>query len=248
MKIKKIKNWLHTILKKYNYDIIKIPYGDLQKRMEIVRQCNIQTIFDVGANIGEFAAAMREAGYKHRIISFEPRKQAFLELQQKTINDPNWQCVNIALGNSEGTALINVAGNQTSSSLLAMSQLHVDIKPHSRYIGHEEIVLKKLDSVIHDYIEPQKEIYLKIDTQGYEKQILQGAETSLPLIRVVQLEMSLAELYRGGTLIYEMIPFMESKGFFLSSIERGFHDKNTGRLLQVDGIFIRIEQLKPDNK
>lgn len=248
MLAKRIKNIFHFALKKLNYDIVKYPLGDIGKRMEIIKQYNIKTIFDVGANIGEFAETMREAGYQHRIVSFEPRKQAFSELIQRSKKDVLWNCVNIALGDTDGTAMINIAGNKTSSSLLEMNKLHTDIKPHSRYIGKEEIEIRKLDSIIYDYIEPKEEIYLKIDTQGYEKQIVHGAEKSLSSIRVIQLEMSLAELYRGGTLIYEMIPFMESKGFFISSIERGFHDKNTSRLLQVDGIFIRLEHSEPGNK
>jgi FkbM family methyltransferase len=248
MIINKTKFWLHRFLRKFNYDLVRCPYGDLRKRLELIGHYKIKTIFDIGANIGEFAETMMDAGYRGRIISFEPRKEAFAVLLQKTKKDPRWQCVNIALGDTEGTVMINVSGNQASSSLLEMSRLHVETKPHSRYIGREEIVLKKLDSLIADYIEPGEEIYLKIDTQGYEKPILQGAEKILAHVRIVQLEMSLVELYRGGTLIFEMIPFMESRGFFLSSIERGFHDKRTGRLLQVDGIFVKLAPLQPGSK
>jgi FkbM family methyltransferase len=244
MNAKNIKNFLHYSLRKFNYDLVKCPYGDLGRRMEIIKQYNIKTIFDVGANIGEFAEIMRDAGYKQQIISFEPRKEAFSELSLKALKDSIWKCVNIALGDTNCTSIINIAGNNTSSSLLEMKKLHTDIKPHSKYIGKEEIIVKKLDSVIFDYIDKNEEIYLKIDTQGFEKQILVGAEKSIPNIRIVQLEMSLVELYEGSPLIYEMIPFLESKDFFLCSIERGFHDKKTGRLLQVDGIFIRIDNLR----
>ena len=240
---KKIKNLLHSTLRLFNYDLVKCPYGDLRKRMELVRQYDVRTIFDVGANIGEFGAIMRESGYKHRIISFEPRKKAFAELLKNTSNDMNWECVNIGLGMNDGIATINIAGNETSSSLLEMNKLHSDIKPHSGYVSSEEITVRKIDSVIFDYIDRTEKMYLKIDTQGYEKQILQGAMNSLASIQIIQLEMSLVELYKGSELIYEMIPFLENKGFFLSSIERGFHDKKTGRLLQVDGIFIKMTQV-----
>ena len=151
------------------------------------------------------------------------------------------------MGKSDETSIINIAGNYTSSSLLEMNKLHTDIKPLSKYIGKEKINVKKLDSIIFEYIDKSEEIYLKIDTQGYEKQVLQGAENTLNFIRVIQLEISLVELYQGSALIYEMIPFLESKGFFLCSIERGFDDKKTGRLLQVDGIFIRIDEKKSNS-
>ena len=121
-----------------------------------------------------------------------------------------------------------------------MNQIHIDNRPISKYIGKEEIVVKRLDSIIHELINPDEEIYFKIDTQGYEKKILDGAEQTLHNIRVIQLEMSLVELYRRSMLIYDMIPYMESKGFFLSSIERVFYDPKSTRLLQVDGIFIGL--------
>ena len=241
-----LKKLIHSTLQKFNYDLLRYPHGDYAKRIEIIKQYNIKTIFDVGANIGEFADIMRDSGYNQRIVSFEPRKQAFTELNQKAQNDKLWNCVNIALGDSNGTSTINVAGNNTSSSILEMNKIHTDIKPHSKYIGKEEVVVKKLDAILFDYINEKEEIYLKIDTQGYEKQILDGAEKSIPNIRIIQLEMSLVELYKNSPLIYEMIPFLESKRFFLCSIERGFHDKKTGRLLQVDGIFIQVDHSLPD--
>lgn len=236
-----IKRSFHKFLKHYNYDLVKFPYGDLAKRMEIIKQYSIETILDVGANIGEFANTMREAGYKHEIISFEPRKSAYDELIKVSSMDPKWKSVNIALGNEDGKSIINVAGNYTSSSLLDMNNLHSEIKPHSKYIGKEEITIKRLDSIINNLVENDSNLYLKIDTQGYEKYVLEGATNSLDRICVIQLEMSLAELYKGGNLIYEMIPYLENKGFYICSIERGFHDMKTGRLLQVDGIFISLK-------
>jgi len=237
---KKVKNLVHSFLRRNNYELIKYPYGDLAKRMELINKYKIKTIFDVGANIGEFAESMQLCGFIGRIVSFEPRKEAFNELLKKTQLTTDWQCVNIGLGDTDSTAVINVAGNKTSSSLLEMNKLHTDIKPHSKYCGTEEILLKRLDTIVFDYVKPSEEIYLKIDTQGFEKHVIDGAQNSLSNIRLIQLEMSLAELYKGSMLIFDMIPYLEKKGYFLCSIERGFHDKVTGRLLQVDGLFFRF--------
>jgi len=236
-----IVKYIRRALRKFNYELLKYPYGDHAKRMEIIKQFDIQIILDVGANIGEFATTMREIGYKDKIVSFEPRKHAFSELLHKAESDSNWRCLNIALGDIDCTSIINISGNSPSSSILEMNQIHIESRPISKYIGKEEIVVKRLDSVISELIEKDKDIYLKIDTQGFEKQVLEGAKGAFQNIRAIQLEMSLVELYRGSMLIYNMIPYMENKGFFLSSLERGFYDPKSKRLLQVDGIFIRLD-------
>ena len=116
---------------------------------------------------------------------------------------------------------------------------HVNSAPHSSYIGKEKITVRKLDSVMKDYYSKGDNILLKIDTQGFEKQVLDGAEQSLPIIRGIQLEMSLLPLYSDSILYLEMIELLKNKGYKLYSLENGFSNPETGQLLQVDGIFFR---------
>jgi hypothetical protein len=80
---------------------------------------------------------------------------------------------------------------------------------------------------------------LKIDTQGFEKQVIDGAANSLKHITGIQLEMSLLELYSGEMLFSEMINYIQDRGFSLYSLENGYVETSTSRLLQVDGIFFR---------
>ena len=83
-------------------------------------------------------------------------------------------------------------------------------------------------------------VYLKIDTQGFEENVLKGAESSLNHIDTIQLEMSLIPLYRDEPLFDEMYHFLYQKGYRLIAIEAGFTDEETGQLLQFDGIFHRM--------
>ena len=80
---------------------------------------------------------------------------------------------------------------------------------------------------------------LKIDTQGYEKNVIDGATKSLGSIKVIQLEMSILPLYENEMLYVDMINYLDKKGFQLFSLENGFSDQHTGQLLQVDGIFVQ---------
>jgi len=80
---------------------------------------------------------------------------------------------------------------------------------------------------------------LKMDVQGYEEAVLRGAHRSLSMVRGVQLELSLVPLYEGAWSFSDAVEHFQASGFELVSLEPGFYDHSTGRLLQVDGIFMR---------
>jgi FkbM family methyltransferase len=207
--------------------------------MALLRHFEINKILDVGANVGDYAIELRKLGFHGKIVSFEPLEAPYQELKKNVTDDNNWDAVNIALGNTDEESFINIAGNCNSSSLLDMLPDHVNSAPQSSYIGKEKIIVRKLDSVMNDYRSKGDNILLKIDTQGFEKQVLDGAEQSLPVIRGIQLEMSLLPLYSGSILYLEMIELLKNKGYKLYSLENGFSNPETGQLLQVDGIFFR---------
>jgi FkbM family methyltransferase len=234
-----MKNQFKNILRKFGYDINQYPTQDIRRRIQLFKYFNINKIFDVGANTGGYASSMRSAGYVDNIISFEPVKVAYNQLVERSIHDKKWNTKNIALGNSDGSAIINVSQNLVSSSISEMSTLHVNSAPDSLYLRKEEIEIHRLDTIFFDLADEQDKIMLKIDTQGFEKNVIDGAERSLPLISGLQLEMSLVPLYNNELLFPELLQYVNDKGFSLYSLENGFSDPNSGQLLQVDGIFFR---------
>jgi len=202
---------------------------------------DINIFLDIGANTGDFANQIRNVfGYTKKIISFEPLSSAFRLLKVKTDKDPNWDAFNFALGNTEEKRQINIAGNSYSSSLLDMLPYHQTAAPESKYIGKEIIEVKKLDSISGDLFNTTDRVYMKIDAQGFESNVLKGAENSLLKINTVQLEMALVPLYEGELLFNEMCNFMTNKGYKLVGIDPGFPDKDSGQLLQVEGFFHRF--------
>jgi len=235
-----MKNFIKKILKKSGYQLKRYPDydNDLLRRMKIVNHFNIDTLFDIGANKGQYALNMRELGYCNKIISFEPLKEAFKELKNAAVKDEKWIVNNYALGSENSTSVINVAGNSYSSSILTMLPKHIESAPESRFVGQEEIEIKKLDSIFSLFCDNKNSVMIKIDTQGYEKNVIDGALESLKTIRIIQLEMSIIPLYEKEMLFDEMIKYLDNKGFSLFSLENGFSDLTTGQLLQVDGIFI----------
>ena len=157
-------------------------------------------------------------------------------------DDPNWTIADrMAVGDRSGQVELNVAGNSTSSSVLPMLSTHATAAPHSRYIGKEIVPLRRLDDVLESKVDGRK-IFLKLDVQGFESSVLNGAEHVVARTVALQLEMSLLPLYQGEILMPEMYQFLRGKGFEVWDLQPGFRDPATGRLLQVDAVFTKLQQ------
>jgi len=207
---------------------------------QLLTHHNINVVLDVGANDGGYGRELREGGYVGDILSFEPLEVPHQKLLDLAASDPHWHIAQrMALGAEDGEIEINVAGNLTSSSVLAMENLHKEAAPQSEYIGKERVQIHKLDSISHPLISAEKKVYLKIDTQGYESEVLLGATNTLKFIAGIQLELSLVPLYQGQTLYREIIDQLLGMGFVLWRLVPGFTDSRTGQMLQMDGIFFR---------
>lgn len=200
----------------------------------------VDLVLDIGANVGQYARSIREVGYTGRIVSFEPLSTAHAHLTLASQADPGWIVApRMAIGDTDGEIEINIAGNSYSSSILAMLETHMAAAPDSAYIGIERVRLARLDSVAVEYCGDVHSIFLKVDTQGYESQVLAGGAMLLQRVTCMQLELSLVPLYAGQVLFVEMVDLLSDLGYELFSVIPGFSDEKTGRLLQVDGIFLR---------
>ena len=208
--------------------------------ISMLRTHNVNLIFDVGANAGQFGVLLREIGFDGKIISFEPLSDARENLLNISKNDPLWQiALQTAIGEENGEIEIQIAGNSQSSSVLDMLDTHVRAAPDSKYIGKEKVPLRKLDSIAPDYMDSNSIAFIKIDTQGYETQVMNGAKKLMSQIVGLQVEISLVPLYKGQCLFDEMLKKLKNDGFELWSISTVFSDPNTGQLLQVDATFFR---------
>jgi FkbM family methyltransferase len=201
---------------------------------------NVNVVLDVGANIGQFARAIRESGYASRIVSFEPLQSVHEELQEACSKDPNWEAApRMAIGAEEGEVEMNVAGNSFSSSALPMLNEHLKAAPNSASIGVEQAPQATLDIASSDYIRESDVVFIKIDTQGFEGFVLDGATETLGRAIGVHVELSFIPLYDGQPLFDEIVERIRSTGFKLWGIWNGIHDPESGRMLQVDATFFR---------
>ena len=237
-----IKHELRMLLRKAGVDLSR--YNAAQSydaRMQVRLQANqIDTVLDVGANDGGYGQSTLDAGFQGSVLSFEPLEDAHRKLTTRASRHARWAVApRMALGASDGSVEINVAGNSTSSSILPMLGRHEQSAPQSRYVGKQTVALRRLDGVEHPVIAQARAIHLKIDTQGFEMPVLQGAAGLMPRVRGLQLEMSLVPLYDGQVLFRELFDWVSGQGFHLHGVTPGFGDQTTGRMMQMDGIFFR---------
>ncbi len=234
-KIKGLLNSLGFELKRYS----PASCFELQTAL-CLKHLDCDLVLDVGANKGQFALELRNAGYKNRILSFEPLSEAHKVLTQASEKDPLWDVFDRgAIGNQDGTIEINVSANSVSSSILDILPAHVESASQSRYVTQETVAIRRLDSLANEIIRPEETVFLKIDTQGFEKEVLAGASALLKNISGVLCEMSMQPLYDGQALWEDIIAEFKAKGFDLWAVQPGFTNPENGRTLQFDGIFVR---------
>lgn len=210
------------------------PYAG--RRMELLRANRIATVIDVGANTGGYGSELRAFGYSGPIISLEPLASAFAELSRRAQTDPNWECLNIAAGERNADTTINVASESGSSSLLPMRAEHRLGAPDTFYKGQERIRLRTLDSLDLAVTSPTM---LKIDTQGYDDHVIDGAPVLLTTVAILECELSIARVYEGQPSLRSMIDRTSDLGFDLVDIDPFFRERATGRVLSFDAIFVR---------
>ena len=198
------------------------------------------TVLDVGAYDGTYAMSLRNLGFKGRIISFEPLSKIYPKILGHSKNDINWIVPpRMAIGAKEGVKSINIAANYTSSSIKGMEDAHLISAPESKFVGSELVNVYSLDKVAGEFVNSENVVFLKLDVQGYETEVLKGAQKILPIIKGMQIELSLIPLYKDQLVFKQMLSYIEKLGYQLWDMQPCFRDKVTGQLLQIDGIFIR---------
>jgi len=207
---------------------------------QAIKKINTDIILDVGANTGQFSLEIRKKGYNGKIVSFEPLLSARKKLIEYSLKDKNWLIHDqAAIGDHNGFIDINISKNSVSSSILPMMSSHSDAEGNSVYIGSERTAIITLDSVADAYLNDSSNCFIKIDTQGYESQVLDGAINTLKKAKGILCELSLVPLYEGQHLWKEIIERFEKEGFVLWSLHKAFTDKRNGRTLQMDAVFLR---------
>ena len=208
------------------------------RRQAMLAKHDVDLVLDAGAADGGYGKSLRKFGYTGRIVSFEPLSESYESLSATIRNDPTWTAHQLALGAESGPATINIASNRASSSFRAMLDSHRAAAPAVDYVAQETVTVSRLDDVDDEYVTSARRPFLKVDTQGFEREVLAGGTNLVSRCVGLQLELSFIPLYDGGMLVDEAIAWAYEQGFHLVNVEQGY-SAPSGEILQVDGVFTR---------
>jgi FkbM family methyltransferase len=238
----RLKLVVRNTLRKFGWDMVRynVYSSYLLSLTRMLAENEVSLVLDVGANEGQYAKSLREGGFRGRIISFEPLPDAHAKLSAFAAGDPLWTVVAAtALGDRKGPVAINISENRVSSSVLPILDRCLDAAPKAVYISSETVAMTTLDDVAAAFVTGKERVFLKMDVQGFEREVLEGAKGLLPLILGIQMEASLVPLYEGERCFQQHLEYLSNSGFDLWSLIPGLINESTGRMLQVDGIFFR---------
>jgi FkbM family methyltransferase len=196
----------------------------------------IQTVFDVGANIGQFSTLVREVLPEAGIYAFEPVKECYEQLILGFSNDKEYHPYHMALGASKSESVIHKNEYLPSSSILQTTLSHTKFFPHTEHTTDETVQIERLDDL---HIDIKRNALLKMDVQGYEMEVLKGATRTLKNIDVVITEVSYTELYKGQPLFDDIYRYMVSQNFHYQGSLQAKRDPSTDMILFEDAVFVR---------
>lgn len=205
-------------LRSFGYEVVPYPPTDWVRTREILREVlnklSIDCIFDVGANSGDFGDVLRDVGYEGWIISFEPVQAVFDQLVVHAASRPPWRAFQYALGTTNGRAAINIAEASELNSFLTPLGPSKTL-PLNRATGQETVEVRRLDSIFDECIAgiDVSRFFLKMDTQGYDLEVLRGSEGVIEKFIGAQTEISFVPIYEGMPDHLESLKEFQDRGF-----------------------------------
>jgi FkbM family methyltransferase len=218
------------------------PLWEEEHLRRFLRHFEVDCIFDVGANIGQYGTMLRKrAGYKGAIISFEPIPEVAAKLRETAQQDGRWYVEEVALGAESGRITFNVtASNQMSSLRLPQTSETELFKTNTEIMRKIDVRMSTLAQELPKYRKTLgfKRPFLKMDTQGHDVEVARGADEELRQFVGLQSELAIKRIYAGAPNYEEALTFYRRNGFTLSALV----PNNFGHfphLIEIDCIMFR---------
>lgn len=245
-----LKTAVGNFLRKRGYHVFRSDYLDkanlsLHLRNLLTTQ-QIDCIFDVGANKGQYYSFLREAvGFRGLVISFEPVKRLHHFLQERAAADPKWVVYGCALGRTTGTAAFNVMkGDQLSSFRMPSTNSTDRFHVSNTVVAVEHVAVRTLDEVYDEAVAHHRfsRPYLKIDAQGFDLEVARGGGGCLGHFVGLQSEASVLPLYEGAPIFEDTLAFFKGRGFAPSAFFPVATDQKL-RLIDCDCVFVNPQRI-----
>ena len=215
--------------------ILHVGRRRVRDLIDFIENRQIDTVIDVGANVGQFGESLRSGGYKGKIVSFEPTKSAYQVLSKKAELDGAWETHHCGLGAAPGTAILHASQLSVFNSILELSNV-AKLHDNRMTVDHtEEITINTLDQAVGSLA---GKMLLKIDTQGYEKQVMEGARQTMSRAAGILLELPVVRTYEGEWQFHDALKYMAEAGFVPAQIQAvGYHGSDNVSAVDFDCLF-----------
>lgn len=203
----------------------------------------IDCVIDVGANIGQYGKFIRELGFRGAIVSFEPVVATFELLKVAAGTDPLWHVYPFALGVADADKAIHVFSSSQFASFHQATEYARDTWQCLDTPADESVQVRRLDGMLEELREltGARNFYLKIDTQGHDKAVLEGAQETLRSVNAIQSELSMIPVYEATPRASEMLEYFGRIGFQTSGLYPINRDQKTLAVIEYDCVLVRSE-------
>ncbi len=227
--------FLKKVIKKLGYEIHRTdPSGN---RFKWLQDFNINTILDIGANVGQFILDIRKFFPEATVYSFEPLKDVYEELNRNSLIDSNWIPYNVALGDFNGLVKINRNTIATDSSLLPMTEFYIERYFFKTKKWEEEVIIRRLDDL---NLKLVSELMIKMDVEGFEGKVIEGGEATFKKAKVIFTEVTFQkERYEGQILFDNLYGILKELGFKCYGFYSVRYDTKSGAPSYADAVFVR---------
>ena len=198
----------------------------------------IGTVLDVGANEGQFIKVARALFPKAPILAFEPNPYLTPSLERLLSDSGSGALFPLACGRERAVIPLYLTKFSPAASLLRPTAVSSPDFPAE--IGETiQVKVERLDDVVRASELARAPYLLKIDVQGFEWEVLQGATGILPDVAVIVCEVNAEDFYAGQAGFEQIYLFMREHGFKLADIGEPIRARATGEVLYFDVAFLK---------
>ncbi len=200
-------------------------------------------ILDVGANCGQYASRIYNAGYQHKIYSFEPVPTVYKVLENvKNNTEYSWETHPIGFSDKQSCQDIYVPKESACSSFNPhfQNKLLGDIE-HSTRIS---VNLDTLDHYLKKHTIVPENCHLKIDVENFDKEVLLGAKETLKSVDSLEIESRFIYYSNNQWLAADIITYLNQFDLYPIQFSESITDIGVGCWFGSDMFFIKKNKLK----
>jgi len=235
-----VTDWVKQIANKFGFDIIRTKNKPAVTLLGL-RTLPINTIIDVGANVGQFAKYAMNRFPQAKIYCFEPLPEPYEKLRSWADHRGGGVTVfNMAIGEKTGSAdMFYYLEQSPSSSFLEATKLANMLYPATEHRERISVDMMTLDEAVHTKnMELDGDILIKLDVQGFEDRVIKGGQLTFQKAKACILEVCLDSLYEKQAGFKDLLFLMDELGYhYCGNLDQAYGED--GHCIFFDAVFMK---------